>query len=70
MVFCGIAVTFVPRVGRSAIPTTPRRRNSGHIRKISAWGSLIVVVTLVSGIYGMRFDHAPELHWVWVTPLC
>jgi magnesium transporter len=40
-------------------------QQNDDMRKISAWGSLIVVVTLVSGIYGMRFDNIPELHWAW-----
>jgi magnesium transporter len=50
-------------IGRIAV------QQNDDVRKISAWGSLIVAVTLVSGIYGMRVDHMPEPHWVWVTPL-
>jgi magnesium transporter len=33
------------------------------MRKISAGAALVVVPTLVAGIYGMNFDHMPELHW-------
>jgi magnesium transporter len=33
------------------------------VRKISAGAVLIVVPTLIAGIYGMNFDHMPELHW-------
>ncbi|MGH3347373.1 MAG: magnesium/cobalt transporter CorA [Nocardioides sp.] len=33
------------------------------MRKISAGAALIVVPTLIAGIYGMNFDHMPELHW-------
>ena len=33
------------------------------MRKISAGAALIVVPTLVAGVYGMNFDHMPELHW-------
>ncbi len=33
------------------------------MRKISAWVAIAAVGTLVAGIYGMNFDHMPELHW-------
>jgi magnesium transporter len=33
------------------------------LRKISAVAALVVVPTLIAGIYGMNFDHMPELHW-------
>lgn len=33
------------------------------MRKISAWVALAAVSTLVAGIYGMNFDHMPELRW-------
>jgi magnesium transporter len=33
------------------------------VRKISAWVAIVVVPTLVAGIYGMNFDNMPELHW-------
>ncbi len=33
------------------------------MRKISAWVAIAAVGTLVAGIYGMNFDHIPELHW-------
>ncbi|QBR91138.1 magnesium/cobalt transporter CorA [Nocardioides euryhalodurans] len=33
------------------------------MRKISAGAALIVVPTLIAGIYGMNFDVMPELHW-------
>jgi magnesium transporter len=32
-------------------------------KKISAWAAIVVVPTLIAGIYGMNFDHMPELHW-------
>jgi magnesium transporter len=34
------------------------------MRKISAWAAVIAVPTLIAGIYGMNFDHMPELHWL------
>ena len=33
------------------------------IRKISAGVGLVAVPTMVAGVYGMNFDHMPELHW-------
>jgi magnesium transporter len=33
------------------------------MRKISAWVAIAAVGTLVAGIYGMNFEHMPELHW-------
>jgi len=33
------------------------------MRKISAGAAIVVVPTLIAGIYGMNFDHMPELHW-------
>ncbi|MDZ5662029.1 magnesium/cobalt transporter CorA [Nocardioides sp. zg-1308] len=38
------------------------------MRKISAGAALIVVPTLIAGIYGMNFDHMPELHWAYGYP--
>lgn len=33
------------------------------MRKISAWVAIAAVPTMVAGIYGMNFDHMPELQW-------
>jgi magnesium transporter len=38
-------------------------RQNEDVRKISAWAAIIAVPTLISGIYGMNFDHMPELGW-------
>ncbi len=35
------------------------------MRKISAGAALVVVPTLIAGVYGMNFDHMPELHWTY-----
>ncbi len=35
-----------------------------QVKKISAWAAILVVPTIVTGIYGMNFDYMPELHWV------
>ena len=33
-------------------------------KRLAAWGALITVPTLIAGIYGMNFQHMPELDWV------
>ena len=39
------------------------------MKKLTAWAAIILVPTLVAGIYGMNFRHMPELHWVLGYPL-
>lgn len=39
------------------------------MRKISAWVGLGAVPTMVAGIYGMNFEHMPELGWKFGYPL-
>ncbi|MEU0719176.1 magnesium and cobalt transport protein CorA [Streptomyces lavendulocolor] len=34
-----------------------------EIKKISSWAAILFAPTLVGTIYGMNFDHMPELHW-------
>jgi magnesium transporter len=38
-------------------------------RKISAWAAMIAVPTLITGVYGMNFEHMPELSWRYGYPL-
>ncbi len=38
------------------------------IRRISAYAAIIAVPTAICGIYGMNFDHMPELRQVWGYP--
>ena len=35
-----------------------------EIRKISAWAAIVFAPTLVGTIYGMNFEHMPELNWI------
>lgn len=37
-------------------------------RRISAWAALAVVPTVIAGIYGMNFQHMPELAWRYGYP--
>ena len=38
-------------------------RQNEDVRKISAWAAIVAVPTLITGVYGMNFDHMPELGW-------
>ncbi|MBL1076135.1 magnesium/cobalt transporter CorA [Nocardia sp. 2] len=35
------------------------------MRKISAYAAMAAVPTMIAGIYGMNFDHMPELRWTY-----
>jgi magnesium transporter len=39
------------------------------MRKISAWVAIAAVPTALAGIYGMNFEHMPELAWTFGYPL-
>ncbi|WP_406400760.1 magnesium/cobalt transporter CorA [Streptomyces sp. NBC_00879] len=39
------------------------------MRKITAWAAIIAVPTMVCGVYGMNFEHMPELRWTYGYPL-
>ncbi len=45
------------------------KQQNEDMRKISAWAAIIAVPTAIAGIYGMNFDHMPELHWSFGYPL-
>jgi magnesium transporter len=38
-------------------------RQNEDARKISAWAAIAVVPTMIFGLYGMNFEHMPELGW-------
>jgi magnesium transporter len=44
-------------------------RQNDQTKKISAWAAILIVPTLITGIYGMNFDFMPELHWLFGYPL-
>jgi magnesium transporter len=37
---------------------------NNEIKKISSWAAILFAPTLIGTVYGMNFDHMPELHWV------
>ena len=40
-----------------------------EIKKVSAWAAILFAPTLIGTVYGMNFDHMPELHWLGGYPL-
>ncbi len=38
-------------------------RMNGVMKKMTSWGAILLASTLVAGIYGMNFEHMPELRW-------
>jgi magnesium transporter len=34
-----------------------------EVKRISAWAAILFAPTLIGTIYGMNFDHMPELGW-------
>jgi magnesium transporter len=40
-----------------------------EVKRISAWAAILFAPTLVGTIYGMNFNHMPELHWQVGYPL-
>ncbi|MGG8405419.1 magnesium and cobalt transport protein CorA, partial [Streptomyces sp. 12297] len=38
------------------------------MRKITAWAAIVAVPTMVCGVYGMNFEHMPELKWTYGYP--
>ena len=44
-------------------------RQNEEVKKISGWAAILFAPTLVGTIYGMNFDHMPELHWVLGYPM-
>ncbi|MFN2545712.1 MAG: magnesium/cobalt transporter CorA [Actinomycetota bacterium] len=33
------------------------------MKQLTSWAGIVLVPTLIAGIYGMNFEHMPELHW-------
>jgi magnesium transporter len=44
-------------------------RQNEDMRKISAWVAIAAVPTLLAGIWGMNFEHMPELSWEFGYPM-
>jgi magnesium transporter len=46
-----------------------QQRQGVITRKLAAWAAILAVPTAVAGIYGMNFEHMPELHWIFGYPV-
>ena len=44
-------------------------RTNVIMKRVTSWGSILLVPTLISGIYGMNFKYMPELDWKFGYPL-
>jgi magnesium transporter len=43
------------------------RRNE-EIKRVSAWAAILFAPTVIGTIYGMNFQHMPQLRWRWGYP--
>jgi magnesium transporter len=46
--------------------------NMGHgeiTKRLAAYAALVAVPTMIAGVYGMNFEHMPELKWTFGYPL-
>ena len=39
------------------------QRQNEEVKRISSWAAILFAPTLVASVYGMNFDHMPELAW-------
>ncbi len=46
-----------------------QQRQGVITRKLAAWAAILATPTAVAGIYGMNFEHMPELRWVYGYPV-
>jgi magnesium transporter len=44
-------------------------RQNEEVKKISAWAAIFFAPTVISGVYGMNFEHMPELRWEYGYPV-
>ena len=38
-------------------------------KRLAAYAALVAVPTMIAGVYGMNFEHMPELKWTYGYPL-
>jgi magnesium transporter len=43
--------------------TTAGYEQNEQVKRISSWAAIFFAPTFVASVYGMNFDHMPELHW-------
>jgi magnesium transporter len=48
--------------------TVASNRLNEVMKELTAWAAIILLPTLIAGIYGMNFNHMPELGWLFGYP--
>jgi magnesium transporter len=46
-----------------------QQRQGVITRQLAAWAAILAVPTAIAGIYGMNFEHMPELDWAYGYPV-
>lgn len=46
-----------------------QQRTGAITRQLASWAAILAVPTAIAGIYGMNFEHMPELESVWGYPV-
>jgi magnesium transporter len=39
------------------------QEQNNQVQRISAWAAILIVPTIITGVYGMNFEYMPELLW-------
>ncbi len=47
----------------------PKLEEYDDTRRLAAWAAIFAVPTIFSGVWGMNFQHMPELQWEFGYPL-
>jgi magnesium transporter len=43
-------------------------QQNDEVKKVSAWAAILFAPTVIGTVYGMNFNHMPELHWEFGYP--
>ena len=43
-------------------------RQNDAMKRLAGWAAIFAVPTMIAGVYGMNFQHMPELQWAWGYP--
>jgi magnesium transporter len=54
---------------QEAYLTMANNRLSEVMKFLTVFTSILMPLTVITGVYGMNFDHMPELRWKWGYPL-
>jgi magnesium transporter len=44
------------------------QRTNEVMKVLTIIATVFIPLTFLAGVYGMNFEHMPELHWVWAYP--